>query len=923
MAAKAALNCASDVRLQPRDQLFGRGDGAASGRRPGRSASSSRAGELAVLLDGERVDRADLRQRPSHAPQLTVQRVVVERGQLGHQLVARRDGSRGGASAGPRRSTAGPAAAANRGRAPAPEPCAARALLDAADASMAAACASRSSVAQLRRLPHLALQRLQQLARSRSRSASAAPRASRGCLVRLTSRGSGRLQLAHARRAESFARGLLRRDGGLRLHPARGLAPRGCARRRADGPRSASGRLCAGQAARRAVALVRGCRPTPVAQRGHLALQRGQRGAAARRRRVASAAGSAPAMAGQLISDARLGGPRSFASRARRPPDRPPRRARRARSPRGCAARPPASRPASVTAAMARAASAAGGGLLLRRSPPAPDRARGGVRDCCAAADPFDSAARGARADRASRPCHRRRSPPASRRAAGATRQAASRRPAAMRSSGTGPALDPHRSIRPTSGRRRRPPAHPRVRRRLVPRPRDLRRPAAAPIHAPRPAARPARSSCHSRACSSSPPTTASIAGHASSGASIPSSRARQPAAARMEPSRPRPSARSWSASSSPRMAPAFSASSDARRRAASAVGCGLHDRGQGSFVRPYGWPPPPQSRWTRLYAATAVTPAPSAASRRTSSSSCSSCSRRASVRADCSSRRATSAMRRPARWRASARRSSAAIRARSSSASASAAACQARFGRRSGRDRARQGVIGTRRGLRRRTLVACTASSASAARIAAAASSRRLVRAVERPTRPEPSASRVAAWRSRCLPRRGIGPPVGLLGLGDRAAVGVGSPNGAPPVPPRLRPRGAAPRPAPALGGPPVDGAPRARAPARGVPSASCSCWCCAWSARRRTCGLSSRDQVADAGQVVARPSQAAERLVLAHLQVLDAGRLLEQLPPLLGAQREGGVDGALPHHHQLVGARDDRRPAGRPRRAAGRARR
>ena len=62
--------------------------------------------------------------------------------------------------------------------------------------------------------------------------------------------------------------------------------------------------------------------------------------------------------------------------------------------------------------------------------------------------------------------------------------------------------------------------------------------------------------------------------------------------------------------------------------------------------------------------------------------------------------------------------------------------------------------------------------------------------------------------------------------------------------------------------------------------------------------------DEVGHAGQVVARARQAAERLVLPDLEVLDAGGLLEELPPLLGAQREGGIDGPLPHDDQLVGA-------------------
>src|SRR4029079_7413104 len=66
---------------------------------------------------------------------------------------------------------------------------------------------------------------------------------------------------------------------------------------------------------------------------------------------------------------------------------------------------------------------------------------------------------------------------------------------------------------------------------------------------------------------------------------------------------------------------------------------------------------------------------------------------------------------------------------------------------------------------------------------------------------------------------------------------------------------------------------------------------------------GLELADQVANPGQVVARTCKAAERLVLAHLQVLDPGRLLEELTSLLRAKRERGVDRPLPDHHRLVG--------------------
>ena len=61
---------------------------------------------------------------------------------------------------------------------------------------------------------------------------------------------------------------------------------------------------------------------------------------------------------------------------------------------------------------------------------------------------------------------------------------------------------------------------------------------------------------------------------------------------------------------------------------------------------------------------------------------------------------------------------------------------------------------------------------------------------------------------------------------------------------------------------------------------------------------------QVADARQVVARSDEAHRRLVAPHLEPLDAGRLLEELAPLLGAKGEGGIDRPLPHHDQLVRA-------------------
>ncbi|HWH06128.1 MAG TPA: hypothetical protein VNT23_06800 [Gaiellaceae bacterium] len=64
----------------------------------------------------------------------------------------------------------------------------------------------------------------------------------------------------------------------------------------------------------------------------------------------------------------------------------------------------------------------------------------------------------------------------------------------------------------------------------------------------------------------------------------------------------------------------------------------------------------------------------------------------------------------------------------------------------------------------------------------------------------------------------------------------------------------------------------------------------------------LELRDEVGDARQVVERPGEADRRLVALDLEALDAGRLLEQLPPLLGPERQRRVDRPLPDHDQLV---------------------
>src|SRR3990172_7117683 len=65
---------------------------------------------------------------------------------------------------------------------------------------------------------------------------------------------------------------------------------------------------------------------------------------------------------------------------------------------------------------------------------------------------------------------------------------------------------------------------------------------------------------------------------------------------------------------------------------------------------------------------------------------------------------------------------------------------------------------------------------------------------------------------------------------------------------------------------------------------------------------GAQLADHIGDSTQVVTRASEASSRLVAPNLEVLDPSRLLEELPTLLGAQREGCIDGPLPDHHQLI---------------------
>ena len=79
--------------------------------------------------------------------------------------------------------------------------------------------------------------------------------------------------------------------------------------------------------------------------------------------------------------------------------------------------------------------------------------------------------------------------------------------------------------------------------------------------------------------------------------------------------------------------------------------------------------------------------------------------------------------------------------------------------------------------------------------------------------------------------------------------------------------------------------------------------------------------DEVGDPDEVVGRLRESRESLVLPHLQRLDAGGLLEQLAPLLGAQGQRGIHGSLPDDDERIGAELTGTRAGPRCRAAARA--
>ena len=539
-----------------------------------------------MLLDGEGVDRADLRQRASHAAQLRVQRLVVERGQLGDQLLAGRAGSWGGASAGSSPSASGGAGLRQRVQGE---------LALAGQRRQRLLVAGRLDRCGLRRRApappaapasaSLALQGDQRRARSRSRSASRRAARLGGRLVRPRAPRPAAASSSARSTRQALVGDALRRDGRLRLHLARGLdrAAALCSElpvldlaERPPGRRSrprARGRAPGWLPARRSR------RRRPPRRPGSVSAASGEISASS------SAPGSAACDGGQLLHDARFGRLGSLGRELRRL-QRGRRRALVAARPlRGSRRASSRRRPASVTAAIARAASRRCGRLLLRRSPPAPGRARGGVRD--AARPPIrstlrDRGARAGRAQSAMSPAGVTASQPA-RQAAPAAKQRLD-----VRQHG-GPAeqdgqLGRRRSTRPASDLRRWRPARPRERRRWASRRRGCRRPAGEPIRARRPAARPARRPARAGPARARrrrwprPPATPRR------GASIPSSSARQPAAVRMEPSRPRPrpapggrrARRAWRPPSLP---------APTRGGAPRRPRLGLDDRSQGRFV--------------------------------------------------------------------------------------------------------------------------------------------------------------------------------------------------------------------------------------------------------------------------------------------------------------------------------------------------
>ena len=63
--------------------------------------------------------------------------------------------------------------------------------------------------------------------------------------------------------------------------------------------------------------------------------------------------------------------------------------------------------------------------------------------------------------------------------------------------------------------------------------------------------------------------------------------------------------------------------------------------------------------------------------------------------------------------------------------------------------------------------------------------------------------------------------------------------------------------------------------------------------------------DDIAHARQVVERAREPGRRLVAPDLEALHPGRLLEQLAAFFRTEGERRVDGALPDHDELVGAK------------------
>ncbi len=356
---EGGVEARGDVRIQLRDQLFGAVDGAAQvrvlggqvlqPRRTARDAPRPRTGLTEPICDSVRRTR---RSSPSSG-------VVVERRQLGHQLLAGRDGLAG------RRLRRFLAVGLRDGTG----------LRQRVEGELALPRQRRQGLLMPGRLDGCGLRLAFQLAQPglppppRAPGPPAppasdpvrrppAPRASAAAWSASRRRAAAASSSARSTVSRSW-RDALRRDGGLRLHLARGLDRAAALPRRAGGPRSRRAAAWAVVQASRARSRSSVAAAAALAQRGHLGLPGWSTRHPARPPHPASAAGSAAWMAassstmrdsarpGSLRRELRglqIGRRRALVALARFA---------------ARVARPPAVRPASVTAAIARAASAA------------------------------------------------------------------------------------------------------------------------------------------------------------------------------------------------------------------------------------------------------------------------------------------------------------------------------------------------------------------------------------------------------------------------------------------------------------------------------------------------------------------------------------------------------------------------------------